>query len=271
MASSGSLFIVATPIGNMQDITLRALEILQSADLVLAEDTRRTGQLLSHYNIHKPMLSFHDHNENQRMAEVIEKLKAGQTLALVSDAGTPLVSDPGYKLVRECIAKGIKVESIPGPSAAIVALTVSGLPPDKFLFIGFLPEKQSKRQKLLKSLIPICHSSPSVTPPSSVIPVQTGNFQDKSHADPRLRGEDNKSGDETGIKATIILYESPYHLKKTLAELESTFGDIQVVICRELTKMHEETFRGTVEEALAHFLPAGRHGQNPKGEFVILF
>lgn len=256
MSNSGTLFIVSTPIGNMQDITLRALETLKSVDLILAEDTRRTGQLLQHFSINKPMLSFHEHNENQRADEVLAKLKEGHSLALVSDAGTPLVSDPGYKLVRSCIENGIKVESNPGPTAAIAALTVSGLPPDKFLFIGFLPEKQGKRQRLLESIKDLFF--------------ERGRHDrvEKSMAEvldsTPLRSNNKNEYFAPGLKATIILYESPYHLKRTLDEIQATLGNIPIVICRELTKMHEEVFRGSIEEAIHRF-------QNPKGEFVLLF
>lgn len=280
MKNAGTLFIVATPIGNMQDITLRAVETLKTVALILAEDTRRTGQLLQHFRIQKPMVSFHEHNENQRQDEVIEKLQQGLSIALVSDAGTPLVSDPGYKLVRSCIENGIKVEAIPGSTAAIAALTVSGLPPDKFLFLGFLPEKQGKRQRILKHLQLLFERSEAESRTSDEV---SGNVSSRLGL-PRLPTQSSLKSDhlqasssvrsplarrineqtEDRLKATIIIYESPYHLKKTLAELESIFGNIPIVICRELTKLHEEIYRGSIEEALNHF-------QNPKGEFVILF
>lgn len=265
--TTGMLSIVATPIGNLQDITFRAIETLKNADLILAEDTRRTGLLLQHYSIKTPMLPFHEYNEKQRETDVIQRLLQGQRIALVSDAGTPLVSDPGFKLVRSCIENGIKVEPIPGPSAAITALTVSGLPPDKFLFIGFLPEKPGKRRRLLEALNPFCHSI-------SVIPDLVGNLSPKkATADPRsphseamgLREDDKpEDSDKSVLKTTIILYESPYHLLRTLKEMQEIFGDIPVVIARELTKIHEEIFRGSIAQALAHF-------KSPKGEFVILF
>lgn len=224
---AGTLFIVATPIGNMQDITLRALETLKAVDLILAEDTRRTGLLLHYYDITTPMLPFHEHNENQKEDGVIEKLRNGLSIALVSDAGTPLISDPGFKLVRRATQEGLTVTSIPGPSAALTALSSSGLPTDKFLFIGFLPEKQGKRQTVYEQLKPLV------------------------------------SDEEYPLKATVILYESPYHLRKTLEEMLNVFGDIHIVIARELTKIHEEIFRGRLSDALTHF-------KNPKGEFVIL-
>lgn len=146
------LTIVPTPIGNLKDITLRALEVLKSVDAIICEDTRRTGILLHHYEISKPLLVLNDYNEARSIEQIIEKLNSGQNLALVSDAGTPLVSDPGYKLVRECIALGIPVDSLPGPSSVITALTLSGLPPDKFLFVGYPPEKSGKRTKWLEEL-----------------------------------------------------------------------------------------------------------------------
>ena len=146
------LYIVPTPIGNLKDITLRALEVLQTVDGIICEDTRRSGLLLNHYGIHQPLLILNDYNEAKVVPQIIEKLKSGQNLALVSDAGTPLISDPGYKLVRECIHQGIAVDCLPGPSSVITALTVSGLPPDKFMFLGYLPEKNGHRVGVLKNL-----------------------------------------------------------------------------------------------------------------------
>lgn len=257
-ATQGTLFIVSTPIGNLQDITLRALETLQHADLILAEDTRHTGLLLHHYNIAPQMLPFHEYNEKHRENDVIGRLAKGKNIVLVSDAGTPLVSDPGYKLVRACIEHNIKVEAIPGACAAITALTVSGLPPDKFLFIGFLPEKSGKRRRLLESLLPFCHSTP-------VIPDLLANLpQIKAKLAPKQRlHNEAKDDDKSVLKTTIILYESPYHFLRTLKELQDIFGDIPIAVARELTKIHEEVFRGTISEALGHF-------KNPKGEFVLL-
>lgn len=146
------LYLVATPIGNLKDITLRALEILQSVDGIICEDTRRTSLLLNHFQIKKPLMILNDYNEGKTANQIIDQLKVGQNLALVSDAGTPLISDPGYKLVRECLAEGIAVDSIPGPSSVITALTLSGLPPDRFLFVGYPPEKPGKRAKWLEEL-----------------------------------------------------------------------------------------------------------------------
>ena len=222
----GKLYIVATPIGNLADITLRAIETLKSVGLVVCEDTRVTGKLLKHFEIEKPMIAINDFNEVKKVPSVCQHLLAGGDVALVSDAGTPLISDPGFKLVREAIEKGIKVESIPGPSSPIAALTVSGLPPDKFTFVGYLPKKDAKRKKLL---------------------------------------EDLKKSRQI-IKSTIIAFESPYRLLKTLEDIRAVFGDIEVVVCRELTKMHEEIFRGYISESEDHFSKA-----DPKGELTLLW
>ena len=222
----GTLYIVATPIGNLKDITLRAIDVLLSVDLVVSEDTRVTGLLLKHFEISKKMVSVSDFNEEQRVGEVILNLKQGKNIALVSDAGTPLVSDPGYKLVREAIAQKVMLEAIPGPSAAIAALTISGMPSDRFMFVGYLSKKDGKRKTQLEDL---------------------GKIDDI-------------------VKTTFIIYESPYRLVKTLNAIKSVFGDIDTVICRELTKLHEESRREKVSESLEHF-----EKTNPKGEFVILF
>lgn len=222
---TGTLYIVSTPIGNLKDITLRAIDLLKFVDYILAEDTRVTGKLLKHFEIEKQMASLNDFNEETKIPKILSDLISGQNIALVSDAGTPLISDPGYKLVRDAIKKEIKVESIPGPSAAISALTVSGLPPDKFLFLGYLPKKEGKRKKFLsdiKSLTKI-------------------------------------------ISPTIIVYESPYRLINTLNDIEDIFGNIELVVCRELTKTFEEVKGGRVSELIDHYL----HGV--KGELVILF
>ena len=222
----GTLYILATPIGNLKDITLRAIDVLSSVDYVLCEDTRVTGRLLDHFEIKKPMVSFNEFNEGFKAQKVLDDLSAGSKIAIVSDSGTPLISDPGYKLVREAIGKGIRVETIPGPSAVIAALTLSGLPPDKFLFMGFLPKKEGRRMEILKNT-------------ASVI---------------RL------------MKVTVVIYESPYRVIKTLSEINDVFGDIDMVLCRELTKMHEEVRRGNVSELINHFLT-----HEPRGEFVVLF
>lgn len=222
----GRLFIIATPIGNLKDITLRAIETLKSVDYVLCEDTRVTGKLLNAYDIDKRMTAFNEFNESVKASEVLAALESGASLALVSDAGTPLVSDPGYKLVRDAIAKGIKVESIPGPSAVVTALTVSGLAPDRFLYIGYLPKKDGKRKSLLGEVKTLLDT----------------------------------------LRTTVVFYESPFRLLKALEEVKEVFGDIDIVTCRELTKMHEEVRREKVSESIAHFTKTA-----PKGEFTVLF
>lgn len=219
------LSIIATPIGNLKDITLRALEVLQQSNAIICEDTRRTGLLLHHFLIKKPMIVLNDYNEAKQVPFLVSKLKT-QDMALVSDAGTPLISDPGFKLVRECIKDGIKVESIPGPSAVLTGLTCSGLPTDKFFFVGFPAKGEGKRKKLLNDV--------------RTMLVQT--------------------------KFTVILFESPHKLIRTLEELKAIFGDIDIVICRELTKLHEEVRREKISQSIEHFTQTP-----PKGEFTILF
>lgn len=229
----GTLYVVATPIGNLQDITLRAIEILQSVPLIACEDTRRTGNLLSilpisktfNNPISKPrLISYYEQNELQRMPEIMAFLKNGMDVALVSDAGTPTISDPGFKLVRLCIQEGIRVESIPGPSSVISALVSSGLPTDKFFFVGYPPKKEGHRKNFFTDLSAI------------------------------------------SIKTTLIFFEAPHRLVKTLGELQEVFGDMQIVVARELTKMHEEIRREKISESIVHFQKTA-----PKGEFVILF
>lgn len=223
---AGTLYIVATPIGNLKDITLRSIEILNGVDYILCEDTRVTGNLLHHYQIQKKMGVFNEFNENVKYRSVIADLKAGQSVALLSDGGTPLISDPGFRMVREAVREGIRVESIPGPSAVISALSVSGLPTDKFLFLGFLPKKDGPRLKMLENA-------------ASII---------------RL------------IKVTIVVYESPYRVVKTLESIKEVFGEIDVAVCRELTKLHEEIRREKVSEAIGHFEEV-----SAKGELTIVF
>lgn len=229
----GILYIVATPIGNMQDITLRAIKILQVVDAIACEDTRKTGLFLSrilpiHTNTtNKPRLvSYYEQNEAQRIPEIINALKNGLNIALVSDAGTPTISDPGFKLVREAIREGIRVESMPGPSSVISSLVASGLPTDKFLFVGYPPRKPGHRKTFLSNI-------------ASMIRI---------------------------IKATIIIFEAPHKLLRTLSEMKDEFGDIDIVICRELTKIHEEIRREKISSSIEHFSKT-----NPKGEFVVLF
>lgn len=218
------LYIIATPIGNLKDITLRSLETLKEVDAIICEDTRRTGILLSHYEIKKPLITLNDFNEPKLIPSIIERLQSGQNLALVSDAGTPLVSDPGYKLVRSCIEQNVPVDSLPGPSAAITALTLSGLAPDKFFFVGYLPEKPGKRQNMLKDLKEINEK----------------------------------------IKNTFIVYVAPHKLSKTLEDMKEVYGDINVVLAHELTKMHQSVDNKKISEFLTSL-------KNPKGEYVLLF
>lgn len=225
---TGTLFIVATPIGNLQDITLRAISVLKSVSYIACEDTRKTGLLLKSLKIeHRPMLiSYYEQTEDIRIPSILNLLSNGEDIALVSDSGTPLISDPGYPLVRECLRQNIKVESIPGPSALISSLVSSGLPPDKFIFLGFLPRKEGNRLKLLRNL---------------------------------------KDGNEK-LEATVIIYESPHRLVKTLKSIETVFGDISISIARELTKIHEQNFKSGLHEAILYY-----ENKTPKGEFVILF
>lgn len=221
----GTLYIVATPIGNLKDITLRAIETLKTVDLIVCEDTRVFGKLAKEYGIGTRLVSMNDFNEQSRFFQIIGEMASGVSVALVSDAGTPLVSDPGYKLVRGALEKGISVESIPGPSAAVSALTVSGLPPDKFLFLGYLPKKVNGRRETLEKL-----------------------------------GQMLKI-----TKFTAIFFESPHRLVETLKMILDIFGDIDIVICREMTKLHEEVRREKVSLSLDHFLRNAA-----KGEFVLL-
>lgn len=217
----GILYIVPTPVGNMEDITLRAIRILKEADVILAEDTRTTGLLLKHYDIKNHLQSHHKFNEHAATAGVIERLKAGQTIALVSDAGTPGVSDPGFFLAREAAREGIEVQCLPGATACIPAIVASGLPCDRFCFEGFLPQKKG-RATHLASLV--------------------------------------------GETRTMIFYESPYRLVKTLTQFAETFGpERQVSVCREISKVHEESVRGTLAEVIAHF-----NEMPPRGEIVVV-
>ena len=216
----GKLFLVPTPIGNLGDITFRAVEILNKSNLILAEDTRTSRNLLKHFSIEKPLESFHMKNEHRKLLEVILKLQSGQTIAVISDAGTPGISDPGFLLVREAIANKIEVECLPGPTALIPALIQSGLPSNRFIFEGFLPTKKG-RKKRLENLVD----------------------------EPR----------------TIIFYESPHKLLKTLSQLVDFFGPDRVVsVSRELSKIYEETFRGVLCEAIEYYTK-----KKIKGEFVI--
>jgi len=213
------LYIVATPIGNLGDITLRALEVLKSADRIACEDTRQTQKLLNHYGIVTPTISYHEHNERDRAAKLIEELKAGARIAVVSDAGTPGISDPGSVLIREAIAAGVPVIPIPGANAALSALIASGLPTDEFQFIGFLPEKAGARRTRLEAL--------------------AEQPRDSTH--------------------TVILYEAPHRIADTLADLEAVFGSaLHIVAARELTKLHEEFLRGTIAEVRSELINRDR-------------
>jgi 16S rRNA (cytidine1402-2'-O)-methyltransferase len=214
------LYIVATPIGNLADITYRAVKALSDVDLIAAEDTRTSKKLVSHYSINTPLISFHSHSNDKKIDELINKLLAGENIALISDAGTPGISDPAFKLVTRAVASGIAVVPIPGVSAVITALSVSGAPTDKFIYLGFLPQKKG-RQTLLKNL-----------------KIET---------------------------KTLVIYESVHRIQKTLSELENTLGDRYVCVGREMTKMFEEYFRGTLKEAIEHF----KKGK-PKGEFTLV-
>ena len=215
------LYLVPTPIGNLEDITLRAIEVLKKADIILAEDTRKTVILLKHYNIHKRLEAHHKFNEHKTVKQISKRIKNGETFALVTDAGTPSISDPGFLLVRECISESISVETLPGPSAFIPALVNSGLPSDRFCFEGFLPQKKG-RSKKIKAL-----------------------------------------ADE---ERTIILYESPFRLIKTLGQFIESFGsERNASVSRELTKIHEETVRGTLSEILDYYT-----NKTIKGEIVIV-
>jgi len=202
----GTLYIVSTPIGNLEDITLRALRVLKEVDLIAAEDTRRTRQLLTHFGIQKPLISYHEHNERMRENSLLEKLREGKNVALVTDAGTPGISDPGETLIRRAVREKITLVPIPGPAAAMAALSVAGLPTDRFLFYGFLPSRSEARKKLLDGL--------------------------------RRRPE------------TLVFYESPRRLPSLLEEAREIFGNRQVAVARELTKVYEEIRRGSLEEVL---------------------
>jgi 16S rRNA (cytidine1402-2'-O)-methyltransferase len=215
------LYVVATPIGNLADITLRALEILKSVDLIAAEDTRHSGMLLKHFGIKKPFISYHEHNEAKRTAELVERLAVGENVALITDAGTPGLSDPGLRLVRECIRRELSFTVIPGPSAILTALVGSGFPIEKFSFRGFLPVKAGQRERELRAAA--------------------------------------ESGE------TVIFFESPYRLTKTLRVCIDIMPDRQLCVARELTKKFEEFRRGTAGELLAHY-----EAHAPKGEIVLV-
>lgn len=215
------LYLVPTPIGNLKDMTFRAVEVLKGVDLILAEDTRNSGKLLKHFEIGTPMQSHHMHNEHKTVESIVKRIQNGENIALISDAGTPAISDPGFLLTRACVDAGIEVDCLPGATAFVPALVNSGFPNDKFVFEGFLPVKKGRQTRL------------------------------------ELLANEMR---------TIIFYESPHKLLKTLAQLVEYFGaERQVSVSRELTKLHEETIRGTVEEVLKYF-----EIKPPKGEIVIV-
>ena len=217
----GILYIVPTPVGNLEDMTLRAIRLLKEVDLILAEDTRTSGILLKHFDIRNPLMSHHKFNEHGTSAAVVSRLLAGENVALISDAGTPGISDPGFFLVREAVKAGVEVQCLPGATAFVPALVSSGLPCDRFVFEGFLPQKKGRKTRL-----------------------------EELAAETR----------------TMIFYESPYRLVKTLQQFAEVYGaERQVSVCREISKVHEESVRGTLAEVIAHFTAT-----EPKGEIVII-
>jgi 16S rRNA (cytidine1402-2'-O)-methyltransferase len=216
----GTLYVVGTPIGNLEDISLRALRILKGVALIAAEDTRQTRKLLTRYEIATPLTSYYEHNKLAKLDYILTALEE-KDVALVSEAGMPGISDPGYELIKAAIARGIPVVPVPGPSALVTALSISGLPTDSFVYLGFLPRRQGERRRLLTSL--------------------------------------------AGEKRTLVAFEAPHRLRKSLADLTHVLGDRQIVLARELTKIHEEVWRGSLSQALEHF------EQNPpRGEFTLV-
>lgn len=217
----GILYVVPTPVGNMEDMTLRAIKVLKEADFVLAEDTRTSGILMKHFDIRNRLMSHHKFNEHGTSARIVERLRTGATAALISDAGTPGISDPGFLLIREAVNAGIEVQCLPGATAMIPALVSSGLPCDRFCFEGFLPQKKGRKSRI-KAL--------------------------------------------AGEERTMVFYESPYRLLKLLEQLAEEFGnERRVCVCREISKIHEESVRGTISEVAAHFKE-----HEPRGEFVVV-
>ena len=218
---NGKLFLCATPIGNLEDITLRVLRTLKEADLIAAEDTRNSIRLLNHFEIRTPMTSYHEYNKIEKARTLIEKMQSGMNIALITDAGTPGISDPGEELVRMCYEAGIEVTSLPGPAACVTALTLSGLPTRRFAFEAFLPMEKKERREILEELV-----------------------------------------NET---RTIILYEAPHKLIKTLKDLREVLGNRRMTLCRELTKKHETAFRTTIDELIAYY-----ENEKPLGECVLV-
>jgi 16S rRNA (cytidine1402-2'-O)-methyltransferase len=217
-----TLYLVGTPIGNLGDMTMRGIQVLRDVDTIAAEDTRHTGKLLHHFEIKTPQISYHQHNEQQRIPELISQLQAGKSIALVTDAGMPGISDPGHLIVAACVAAGIRVIPIPGVTAVITAVSASGLPSDRFVFEGFLPAKGEERRGRLESV--------------------------------------------SGEARTLVFYESPHRLRQTLADFAATFGaERQLAIGRELTKLHEDFWRGNIGEAIAHY-----NHTEPQGEYALV-
>lgn len=218
---SGKLYLCATPIGNLEDITLRVLRILKEVDLIAAEDTRNSIKLLNYFQISTPMTSYHEHNKIEKGQKLVEKMLGGKQIALITDAGTPGISDPGEELVRMCYEAGLEVTSLPGPAACVTALTLSGLPTRRFAFEAFLPMDKKERRRVLEEL--------------------------------------------TGETRTIVLYEAPHRLTRTLRELRDSLGDRKATLCRELTKRYESTFLSSLEELCSYY-----QEQDPKGECVLV-
>jgi 16S rRNA (cytidine1402-2'-O)-methyltransferase len=221
MQSTGTLYLVSTPVGNLEDITVRAARILAEVDFIACEDTRKSGILLKHLEIRKPLVSYHEHNEDVSAQRIVKRILNGESAAVISDAGTPAISDPGFSVIRAAVDENIPIVAIPGPAAMLTALSVSGLPTDAFIFCGFLPPKSGKRRRVLESL--------------------------------------------SDRRETLIFYESPFRIRKLLAEIESTMGDRQVVLCRELTKKFEEVIRMSVQD-LSEYLA----NRTLKGEITLV-
>jgi 16S rRNA (cytidine1402-2'-O)-methyltransferase len=219
---TGTLYLVSTPIGNLEDITLRALRVLREASIIAAEDTRRTSRLLHHYQIETGTTSFHAHNEREKAATLLSRLEGGEAVALVTDAGTPVLSDPGQQLVQAAVARGIRVEAVPGPSAILTALVAAGTGADGFTFLGFPPAKAEARTRW---------------------------FRSNAH-----------------YPWPVVVFEAPHRLVASLRDAEAALGNRQIVVCRELTKMHEELIRGTIGSAIGHF-----EKHEPRGEFTLVF
>jgi 16S rRNA (cytidine1402-2'-O)-methyltransferase len=220
--TSGTLYVVATPIGNLEDITYRAVRVLAEVDLVAAEDTRHSRKLFDRFGIKKPLVSYHDHNERQRQEALLEQLQEGKDIALISDAGTPCIADPGYRLIGSCQASGIRVVPVPGASALITALSAAGVATDRFAFEGYLPQKRKARTDLLKKL--------------------------------------------AGEQRTLVFYEAPHRLQDSLVDFHAIIGgERQIVVARELTKLHEEFYCNSIEEAVGHYA-----GKAIKGEIVLI-